>query len=387
MQLKVLNKNKFNALVYILFIVVIIPYLTYTYSVTVPMLYASNVIIPILIMCAFALFKLRYKYDDYSTFLPFLVFITFQAIIFNHNNITEVVKYILFFVIYAFVFKPYFKFKKIYTTYVNFIVWISLFSLFFYILNFFIDFSCFEIKDIKIFLSDKSALLTRDWGYQIPLYFFVDSFGQGDGILGLPRLFGISHEPTAFAAFVMPTILLAYHLKKVYSAIILFIILLLVSSYGAFIFFMLSLLLIYGYKHPMYAVLLFCIICMAIYIGMDFNASRINLYLGIFDNYFSQDIDYIATKSFEPIINKDDVNSIDVPAVLNLSLSYGIIASLLYLYIVIKYVSRVLEMKDQILLGFLVGFLLMLNKSQLLFSPLFFFYLSYIDFNLRKFTK
>lgn len=387
MQLKVFNKKNFNTLVYILFIIVIIPYLTYTYSATIPMLYASNITIPTLIMSIFLFFKLRYKYDDYSTFLPFLLFITFQAIIFNHNNITEVIKYILFFIVYAFVFKPYFTFKKIYTTYVNFIVLISLLSLLFYILMFFIDFNYFKIQDIEIFLSSKSALLTRDWDYKLPLYFFVDSFSQSDGILGLPRLFGISHEPTAFAAFVMPTILLAYHLKKKYSAFTLFIILLLVSSYGAFTFLFLSLLVIYGYKHPIYTLLLFIIISIGIFIGLDFNSARINLYLNIFNNYFMQNIDFISTKSFEPVTNKDYGNSLDVPVILNLSLNYGIVASLLFLYIIKKYVSRVLKMKDRILLGYLVGFLLMLDKSQLAFSPLFFFYLSYIDFNLRKCIK
>jgi len=376
--------NSFNKLKYLFFLIVIIPYITYTYSATIPMLYMSNVLLPIGIIFGFILIKFRYKFDDYLLFLPFLLFIVLQAVLFDRENLIEAIKYILFFIVYAFLFKPHFRTKQIYKTYINFIVIISIFSLLLYFLNFFMDFSFFEIENITQFLSPKSALLTRDWGYQTPFYLFVNSFNQSDGLFGIPRLFGISHEPTAFAAFVMPSILLAYHLNKRYSAIILLTILLIVSSYGALLFFLIAVGVIYGHKYKIQVWILFLFVILGLVYVMGSNSVRITLYLNIFQNFLSQNIMLINTFSFEPIITGEYGKSVDVPVVLKLAMKYGIIAMVLFLYIIFVYILRIIKIKDKILLGFFVSFVLMLDKSQLAFSPLFFFYLSYIDFSLYR---
>lgn len=229
------------------------------------------------------------------------------------------------------------------------------------------------------FLNNTSGFFTRsDWDYSLP--FYMISYPQNGlesyGILGVPRFYGFSTEPTLFSCVITPLLFIAYSLKEKISFYILLFAFFIASSYGAFAILMLSSMYYFFFKYRKIITLISALIIGSILYGLAINiiplsSPRLELYATIFLNVFNLgDFISLFSKGFE--------SSIEVPfATFNFLLDFGLIPMIAYLMIILSILRYAVGI-DKFIFTFAILFILMLNKSGEILSPLFLFYLNFI---------
>ena len=385
------DREKYNNYKLILFIFFIFPYLMYTYSSTIPMLYFSNIILITLILLflsfTFLCFKNNIDIGNEKSYFIFLLCILLLTV-FTPSNLSYTLKYISFTIIYFLLFKQNYTEKYWYKLYVNLVSFITVVVLYVVFLHYALKIGkSFDPNDIKLFLSNKSALLNRDWGYIVPFYAVVIAEHMKEGILGVQRILGVSHEPTAFATILLPAFFLSLEFRKYFSLTIITLGILFTSSYGSFLFILIGLMFIVFYKHKKLIWIIGFIISLIILLFSNiiynyaaFISPRIALYSQIFMNFMNQKVHLVQLKQFQ----FHGKGSIDVPAIFDILLNYGLIAMMLYGWILYSIVSKAEKFNNKIIYGMVIAMILMTNKGQLALSPLFFFIVNYLNIKDNK---
>lgn len=110
-----LINKKLNNFIIIFFIFIIIPIIMHIYGSIFEIIIQGHFYIFLFISIVFFLsLKRIHQYSiDEKLFVLFLIILAIDTIIFNFNNLKDLIKYILYFIFYKYVIKPYIN-KKIY---------------------------------------------------------------------------------------------------------------------------------------------------------------------------------------------------------------------------------------------------------------------------------
>lgn len=371
-------KDKYINLKILVFIFAFFPYLMHLYWHIFDLTYFENILIPIGILFFIGIFFTYYEgYLKLNTSTT--IFMLFAILFFINSLIIRDFKFFFQFSIYIFLFYTvYSRFYAdiYYKLFINIVTFFGSISFVIYIIVLFTGTNdLIEFKNAGIFFN------RDDWRYSIPYYLSVipiNSFSESEyGILGIPRFFGLSEEPTGFSSVILPTLIMAIYYKKYYATCMLLIILLVSSAYSALIIGLIVLLYIVFFN---YKILISFLIVFSGIIFFNFasniDSSRIELYINLFSNIkLIEDLTLFAN-NIDP--------SISVPsALLSLTLKYGLLVGVLHIYLYCFYIYLSLK-TDKILFIFFLSSVLILNKGGLIFTPLFFFFLGFVDFQYSK---
>jgi len=243
--------------------------------------------------------------------------------------------------------------------------------------------SFFKAEELS-FLTMNSPFLTRsDWEYLIPFYLIVFPINSLDetqvGLLELPRLFGMSTEPTLYSVVLLSTIIMALFFNKYIQSAILSVALLLSSSYGAMAVGLIGILFYRFYRYKLYIFLILVLLFflgyfLGVYQSLSTLSPRLEFYMGLVKNMF-----HLSSLSFLANHNFNNIEELKLPsALLSQTLKFGLLQGTTYLFIFYVYIKFTLKTHDKLLFVFSVVSLLIINKSGEIISPLFLFYLSFI---------
>jgi len=383
------NQKNYVYFKYFFFLIFLFPFTMHIYWGIFDILYANNIMfvafflmLGILILNLYEL-KIK-KINDKSLFLSFAFFLLIFLInSFLLNDYKDLIKYTLYFIIFYLLLSKYLHDNYL-IFYINIITTFVLINLILYFDCFVFPFQSFFIaKKLSLLTMDSSFLIRSDWEYSIPFYLIVFPINSLDehqvGLFGIPRLFGMSEEPTLYSVVVLPTIIMALFFKKYIQGSILIVALLLSSSFGVmgiglvgvlfyifyryklFIFFVLVALFFLGYFLDLYQIL-------------STFSPRLKIYMGLVMNIF-----HLSSLSFLANHNFNNIEELKLPsAFLSDTLKFGLLQGATYLFIVYVYIKFTLKTHNKLLFVFSVVSLLLLNKSGEIISPLFLFYLSFI---------
>jgi hypothetical protein len=373
-----LIKNDVNILKCIAFVFILFPFISHIYSVVFPILYDFSIakigiLIIILTVITSTLssqnewYKIRW-HKDIIYFAPFLL-VALASSIYNYD--LYVTKYVAYIFIYFYCIKRFFLHNFIFKLYVNILVITFLILIVIYFLALNIDlYTPYRVENLDG-LSKNSAMHTVNHRAQI---FYLLVFEQSDysGIFNIPRFFGFSREPGMYVMFIVPGLLIAHFFKMKFQVFILGCAILITSSFAGFfvllILFFLAILPSKHYKTFMFIML--ALLAIEILFSKEFLSfvqsdesfwgSRIVQYVYYADRTISRYVYELSSFSFSGIL------------FLSTKLSYLLI--LYYFYRKIKIINL------RIVLMFFIAFVLLINKATELLSPLFIFYLSFIDY-------
>ena len=357
------------------FIFLLIPFISHIYGAIFPALYnykigyISSAII--LFIFLFAMYERKIVYDkNVIYFIPFLLVALADSI---YSNNFYFYKYFAYVVIYFLFLQKFFLQKFIFKIYVNFLVvsLLILITIFLVTLNSDFDyFSYFNIANLS-YLSPNAPINNWSEDYRgLIFYFLVFVPGDVTGIFDFPRLYGFSREPGMFVTFLVPGFWMACYLKMKRQALILMLGILLASSFAGFFVLLLGLILILfpSFLSKRELVILFTALLILIVL-------RHNIHF--FLNY-SRVSDYVT------IMDKILINYFNSFTNFSISNMLFILEKLSYLIIIYHFYTKVKIINSRIVLIFLISFLIMVNKANELISPLFLFYLLFIDYAYKK---
>ena len=386
-----MKNNSYLILKKLIFILVFFPFIMHIYWGIFDIYYANNVMYIWIFLLFFLLF-FKYIESDFEfiknkeilyIFAIFLVLFLVNSYILGEYK--DLMKYSAYIFSLLFLFNVFMqnKYFKLYINIVTFFTFTAL-ILYFYYLLFPAPFS-FIVDNLSLLTLDSSFVTREDWDYSIPYYllvFPVNGLGANQlSILGLPRFFGMSTEPTLYSVVVLPTIIMALYFKKYFQALILFFGLLLASSLGALLFGIIGCMfyLFYRYKLSLFYVLIVLFFLgnfTGFYESLLSVSPRMNFYIGGVLNLFSlQSISLFADAGYE---NVQNIDSAKIFSLVSITLEYGLLQAASYLLIFYVYIKFTLITKSKLLFIFSIVSLLILNKSGESLSPLFLFYFSFI---------
>lgn len=317
--------------------------------------------------------------NELSTSSFFIVAIFAQSIMFNHSNIPDVLKYASYFVFYYYFIIPYLNDVSFYKLVVRFISAILLIDLVLYfLLPYFPDVIYHFDRDSLSFLPDNSQFRVRgDWDYSLPFYLYSYPMNiPTEGFLNIPRFFGFSAEPSLLSCIVLPMIFIAYFEREYVCLFVCCVSFVMASSYGALVILAIGLVYYIFYKHIRFITVSFLIIAIIV------------LYL-LYNNYFVSDSGRIALyiRLFTNIFRLDGIMLFARPLDIELEfpiapmyfyIKYGLIPVgiyFVYLFILLKKSVKI----DRRIFVFALIFILIMNKSGEVVSPLFLFWANYIN--------
>lgn len=381
-----------------IFWLVLIPWAMHIICITYPILMGSNILISTAVLLISIGF-LGYRFPcstDFWWFLPFLIVLFLQAFLFVHENFKDIIKYVGYILVYIFALRPYFAHEKYYRWFVNLVVVSFIIMFLLYILALFVDYySWFSVNSHSLkFLPINSPIYARkDFDYYIPFYFLV--FAKGDpelSLLGIPRFFGYSTEPTIYCVTVLPTIFLALCLRMYRQAIVLLFALIATSSYGALAFFLLSSMfyVFYRYRVMMLTIMgLGCLLAL-VYLGSDVIALFFSKYIHSDSNRlssYSQSVVKTIHYGYQWITTKALPKDVKLGLALtpaNVMAHYGVLALLSFVLIIYLPFHKAYKIDSRILFCYVVSFSLMIMKLGEPFPPIFLFYLNFLNINSLK---
>ena len=219
------------------------------------------------------------------------------------------------------------------------------------------------VPDLQ-FLSADAPIQTEGHKSQI-FYFLVHTHGDVTGILDIPRFYGFSREPGMYAVFILPGFLMAHYFNMRPQTIALGSAIIITSSFAGY--FVLSILFLivamprklYDNKVTILIILLLLIILFRHYFYL-FGSTRLDDYVLIMDIIIDNYINNIVTFKVGGLL--------------------FLLEKLSYLLIVYFYYTKVELIRLRVAFLFLVSFVILLNKANELISPLFLFYLLFIDY-------
>ena len=211
-------------------------------------------------------------------------------------------------------------------------------------------------------LSSNSPMQTENHRAQI-FYLLVFDRSDYSGILNIPRFFGFSREPGFYVMFTIPGLLIASFFKMKFQAISLAFATFISSSFAGF-FVLLILVFIFILPKSQYKKIIFLLLGMLMLIILlrgfysNLNIARVDDYVYLIDRTL-----FRYTSSLT---------------------SFGgmlfLLPKLTYLLIIYHYYRKTMIINLKIALMFFIAIIILLNKATELISPLFLFYLSFIDF-------
>ncbi|OEF04565.1 hypothetical protein [Vibrio genomosp. F10] len=353
------------------------------------LLYANNIIYILIPIFLFSLFygNKYFLNADAIIFIPFLFFLFVSVLFFNPSLLAykELVKYLLYFLIFILVVKRNFCYKYVFKVFIYFLVVTFLFMFVVYLFALGGDLEYKYITE-DLMLPSSSAYITRtDWDYS--LIFYLLSFPINtpeDGILGIPRFYGFSVEPTLYSIVIAPCIFLAIRLRMWMSAVILSFALLVTCSYYALVATFLSLFIGFFVWNRSFALKLSMIICFVFMVlvlpnVVSLGNIRISSYLSIFNNMSNYDINVFGF-GIDYLSNKKVIGGVS-----SLAFKYGYITLFGYMIVVLFYFYRVCITKDWMMVSFYVCSLLMINKSSEAFMPFLIFVFGCISYYYDQF--
>lgn len=383
-----LNQN-YIYIKYIFFLIFIFPFIMHIYWGIFDIFYANNIIyIGLFLFSGIIIFNICElkinKVNDKSLFLSIVFFLLIFFInSFLLNNYKDFIKYFSYFMIFYLLLSKYLN-NNYFIFYINIVTVFVLINLILYVYCFVFPLQFFFIAEKLSLLTVDNSFLTRsDWEYSIPLYllvFPIESLEENQlALFGIPRLFGMSTEPTLYSVVVLPTIIMAIYFKKYMQSSILFFALLLSSSFGAIVIGIIGLVFYMSYRYRLYIfIFLFLLFFLGDFLGiyqfLSTLSPRLEIYMNLVMNLFK-----LTSITFFSNINFNNAEELKLPsAFLSETLKLGLIQGISYLIIFYIYIKLSLKTKNKLLFIFSIVSLLIINKSGEIISPLFLFYLSFI---------
>jgi len=372
-----LINKKLNNFIIIFFIFIIIPIIMHIYGSIFEIIIQGHFYIFLFISIVFFLsLKRIHQYSiDEKLFVLFLIILAIDTIIFNFNNLKDLIKYILYFIFYKYVIKPYINKKiyyKIFIRIVSILIFIDLYL--YFIIPYFPEISIFFERSNLSFLHETSSFLTRtDWNYSLPFYIYSYPLNiPENGILPFPRFYGFSTEPTLLSCILLPSIYIAYREKMYIDFLVLLFAFLLSSSYGAFIVLLISILYYIFFKYKKILTLILVILTLFLILELSkLDSPRALLYSKLFSNVLN-------ISSFYLFSSGSSLHLMLPLAIFNYYLKMGFLPILTYLFFLIYFLKKSIEINKYIF-AFTIATILMLNKSGEIISPLLLFLLNYIN--------
>jgi hypothetical protein len=375
------EKNK-NSLLFVIFFFMTIPVIMHLYGALFDIITYGNFYILLLLNIFIVIFlgikRISYNTIEIKIIFIFLSLVFIDAIFFNIDNISDSIKYLFYFIFYFLFIKSYINKISYYKYFIRFVSIILLIDLFlFFLIPSFPDLSSSYARETLSLLHDTSAFKVRsDWNYSLPLYLYVYPINiPQDGIFFLPRFFGFSPEPTLLSCILLPLLFIAYYEKEKICFIIIFVSFILASSYGAIAILTLALIYFIFFKQRnKLTIIIFIIAFISLYFLFNnnilFESDRISLYANLVLNILKIDDISLFASNYD--------STIQFPtAILTFYMKYGLLPLLSYIFFLI-YLFKISSQIDRNIFVFTIAFILMLNKSGEIISPLFLFYVNYI---------
>jgi hypothetical protein len=355
-----------NLLKSVVFVLIVFPFISHIYGAVFPALYNFDIFNIIFVIIVFvviiAVYEKRIVWDkDIVYFLPFL-FINLATSV--YSNDLYFLKYFSYIFVYFFFLKRFFLQKFIFKIYVNILVITFLILIVIYFLTIYLDLNeYFRVEHLE-YLSQNSPMQTVNSKGQI-FYLLVYESSDYSGIFNIPRFYGFSREPGMYVTFIIPGLLMAYFLKMRYQMLVLGCATLIASSFAGFftlfILFLVAILPKFFFKNVIYILLILIMLLVLFRHNFSFlDSVRINDYTIIIDK----------------TINKytDSLTGLSISGVL------FILTKASYAWILFNFYTKIKIIDLRIGLLFFISFVMLINKANELVSPLFLFYLLFIEY-------
>lgn len=355
----------------IIFIFGVFPFISHIYGAVFPAIYnykiANVASAIILIVIAVAISERKINYDkNVLYFIPFLLVALAESI---YSNNLYFFKYLAYVFIYFLFFRKFFFHKFIFKLYVNILVitFLILFSIFLITLNTDFDiFSYFRVSNLQ-YLSPNAPINNWSEDYRgLIFYLLVYVPGDSTGIFPFPRFYGFSREPGMYVTFVLPGFFMACILRMKFQAAILAISVLITSSFAGYFVFFVGVFLMYLPKilYERALIILITLIGLLVIFRHNLasivNVTRVNDYVLIMDRIINMYL-YNAGK-------------------FGVSNILFILEKISYFIIIYNFYIKVKIINIRLVFVFLISFVILVNKANELISPLFLFYLLFIDY-------
>jgi hypothetical protein len=361
-----LKEHNLKILKCITFIFVIFPFCTHIYSSVFPMIYNFDIakisIFIIFLIGVGSIFENRIIwYKDINYFIPFLL-VAFAGSM--ANNDFYFIKYFGYIVIYFYFLRRFFLETYIFKLYVNILVITFLIMAVVFLISLFFDlYTPYRIENLQ-YISSNSPMQYFQSRAQI-FYILLMERADHTGIFSFSRFYGFSREPGMYVMFIIPGLLMAFFFNMRLQTFILTCAVLLTSSYAGFL--VMALIIFMGLFPTRYNRLLLPSIFISILLIIVFrdqlhlfNSQRLSDYVGLIDQTLRAYNRNLASNSAIGLI--------------------FILTKLTYLLILYNYYRKAKFIEYKLPIIFLVSFVVLLNKSTELLSPLFLFYLCFIDY-------
>ncbi len=387
---KFLIKFESKHLKIIFFLLLVFPYINHIYSAVFPIIYNNKIayistfLLYVLSLITLYQNKIK-KQEDILYFLPFLA-VSLLTSIYEKNF--EILKYLSHVIIYFYLFKNILLEKYIFKIYVNILVGTFIFLFMIYLLT--IQFGLheyFKTTDLN-FLGSHSPMHNVANRSQV-FYFLVYGYYDFSGILPVPRFYGYSREPGLYVVLIIPAFLMAYYFKMRAQMIILAFAVFITSSIAGFIVVaMLFFLSLFNTKKfiPLLILTIIIFIFTKDYIYL-LNSERANTYLNIqlgqivksYSLHFQNSINMLNVADTFFINDKGRI--IQVPFKLTQYSSILFICEKLSFIIIIYSVyNKIKIINSKVVYLFFLAVLVLIGKGSEFISPLFLFYLTFIDY-------
>ena len=361
MSSKLKVHNKVNVLKVLFFVLLVFPFITHIYSAVFPIIYNFEIAYISLVLGTILLIitihnPLIAVQRDIVYFLPFLV-VSLLISIHNHNFM--VIKYLTYIIIYMYLFRRILLEKYIFKLYVNILVVTFIVLLVIYILTICFDlYKYFLIEDLAHLIPNSPMNQTAHRS-QI-FYLLVYDYYDVSGILNVPRFYGFSREPGFYVMFIIPAFFMAYFFTMKAQMIILAFAIFITSSFAGY-----SVVLI---------LLFFSLISKKMFIPAVIFSIAAFIFLK--DYLYLLDVERVddALKLFDQIVSRYSVNIQNYDSLLFIS------HKLSFLLIIYNVYKKLVTIDSKVMFLFFLAFIVLISKANEILSPLFLFYLIFIDY-------
>jgi hypothetical protein len=386
MQSKFLINFESKHLKIIFFLLLVFPYINHIYSAVFPIIYNNQIayisIFLLYVLSLITLYQNKIKVQgDILYFLPFLVVALISSV---YEKNFEIFKYLSYVIIYFYLFKNILLEKYIFKLYVNILVGTFILLFITYLLT--IQFSLYEFfktQDLN-FLGSNSPMHNVGHRSQV-FYFLVFDYYDFSGILPVQRFYGYSREPGLYVVLIIPAFLMASYFKmRVQMIILAFAVFVTSSIAGYVVVAMLFFLSLFSTKKFIPLLILSIIIFS---FAKDYiyllNSERANNYLDIqfgqiytrFSLNFQNSINMLIDGFF-----KTDNGKLVPFTKSQFSSILFICEKLSFIVIIYSVYNKIHIINSKVVYLFFLAVLILIGKGSEFISPLFLFYLTFIDY-------
>ena len=369
-----------------------IPFVLHGYAMNVAMLYWNSmpVLIGFFFIFAAPVLSIRRTMDKESLLLLLaLISILLPLVLFGVNYIRDAIKYFLYFAAYLWLFKPHFAKERYYRGFINLILFYLFSSYFLFFIDVVMEFNFHQAFDADIIqLPSQLKIVNKsDAELYFPFYYYVvQNYVSWDlieySIVGLPRFYGFSHEPTAFATVLVPLVIISHKLKKYWAVAILLVFLVLVSSYYSLLVLMIILPFLFLPEKKKYwigALIFIGVIIfftyedlLAIVSQSDYTSRRYGNYMNKLDDVFSFEL--IASVA----ITENEFKT-STASLISHTLRYGLLSSAAFLAWGWMLFRRSMKPFNKHKILVIAAVLLMAQKGSGLLDPLLLFFINFVN--------